>query len=79
MEDIKYVNLLEISLVVIEIWGVENGDLAVPVNNTFINDLCAACLLTHDHVYSSYQYGKYMFKIEDIRNIRKQLNNFLLS
>ena len=34
MEGIKYVNLIEIGPVVIEIQGVENGELAVPVNNT---------------------------------------------
>ena len=36
---IKYVNFIEItqiSPVDIEIWGVENGDLAVPVNNTMV-------------------------------------------
>ena len=38
MEDIKYVNLIEISPVGIDIIGVENGKLAVPVNNT----LCAS-------------------------------------
>ena len=36
MESIKYINLTEIGLVVIEIQGVENGDLAVPVNNTLV-------------------------------------------
>ena len=36
MEGIKYVNLIEISPVVIEIWCVENGDLAVPVNKTLV-------------------------------------------
>ena len=36
MEGIKYVNLIEISPVVIEIQGVENGELAVPVNNTLV-------------------------------------------
>ena len=36
MEGIKYVNLIEISPVVIEIRGVENGKLAVPVNNTLV-------------------------------------------
>ena len=36
MEITKYVNLIEIGPVVIEIWGVENGDLAVPVNNTLV-------------------------------------------
>ena len=37
MEGIKQANLIEISLVVIEIQGVENGELAVPVNNTLVN------------------------------------------
>ena len=37
MEGIKYVNLIEISPVVIEIRGAENGDLAVPVNNTLVS------------------------------------------
>ena len=37
MEDIKYVNFIEISPVVIEIRGVENDELAVPVNNTLVH------------------------------------------
>ena len=36
MESIKYVNLIEINPVVIEIRGVENGKLVVPVNNTLV-------------------------------------------
>ena len=36
MEGIKYVNLIEIGPVVIEILGVENGELAVLVNNTLV-------------------------------------------
>ena len=36
MEDMKYVNLIEISPVVIEIRGVENGELAVLVNNILV-------------------------------------------
>ena len=36
MGGIKYVNLIEISPVVIEIRGAENGKLAVPVNNTLV-------------------------------------------
>ena len=36
MEGIKYVNLIEIGLVVVEICGVENGELTVPVNNTLV-------------------------------------------
>ena len=34
MEGKKYVNLIEIGPVVIEIQGVENGEFAIPVNNT---------------------------------------------
>ena len=37
MEGIKYVNLIEIGPVVIEIRGAENGELAVPVNNTLVS------------------------------------------
>ena len=37
MEGIKYVNWIEISPVVIEIQGAENGELAVPVNNTLVS------------------------------------------
>ena len=36
MEGITYVNLIEIGPVVVEIRGVENGKLAVPVNNTLV-------------------------------------------
>ena len=36
MEGIKYVNLIEIGPVVIEIQGAEKGELAVPVNNTLV-------------------------------------------
>ena len=36
MKGIKYVNLIEIGPVVIEIQGVENGELTVPVNNTLV-------------------------------------------
>ena len=36
MEGIEYVNLIEISPVVIEIRWVENGELVVPVNNTLV-------------------------------------------
>ena len=39
MEGIKYVNLIEISPVVIEIRGTENGKLAVPVNNTLVSHM----------------------------------------
>ena len=49
MEGIKYVNLIEIVPVVIEIKGVENGKLAVPVNNTLVRHMFS-WPLTHDHV-----------------------------
>ena len=39
MEGIKYVNLIEIGPVVIEIRGVENGELVVPVNNTLVHHM----------------------------------------
>ena len=45
MEGIKYTNLIGICLVVIEIRGVENGDLVVPVNNTLV---CHMSLLATD-------------------------------
>ena len=45
MEGIKYVNLIEINLVVIEIQVVENGELAVPVNNTLV---CHVAFLATD-------------------------------
>ena len=37
MEGTKYVNLIEINSVVIEVWGVENSELVVPVNNTLVH------------------------------------------
>ena len=45
MEGIKYVILIEIGPVVIEIQGVENGELAVPVNNTLV---CHTAFLAAD-------------------------------
>ena len=45
MEGIKYVNLIEIGPVIIEIRGVEYGELAVPVNITLV---CHAAFLTAD-------------------------------
>ena len=51
MEGIKYVNLIEIGPVVIEIRGAENGELAVPVNNTVVSHITRlSWLLTHDCV-----------------------------
>ena len=37
MEGIKYLNLIEIGPMVIEIRGAEKGELAVPVNNTLVS------------------------------------------
>ena len=37
IEGIKYVNVIKINPVVIEIEGVENGKLLVPVNNTLVH------------------------------------------
>ena len=37
MESIKYVDLIEISPGVLEIQGVENSELAVPVSNTLVH------------------------------------------
>ena len=37
MEGVKYENLIDISAVVIEIRGIENGNLAVTVNNTLVH------------------------------------------
>ena len=39
MEGIKYVNLIEIGSVVIEIQGAENDELAVPVNNILVRNM----------------------------------------
>ena len=48
MESIKYVNLIEIGPVVIEIREVENGELAVPVNNTLVCHMAFLAADTHD-------------------------------
>ena len=45
MEGIKYVNLIEIGSVVIEIQGVENSDLVVSVNDTI---MCRISFLAAD-------------------------------
>ena len=45
MVGIKYMNLIEISPVVIEIRGTENGELAVAVNNTLV---CHTAFLAAD-------------------------------
>ena len=45
IEGLKYVNLIELNPVVIEIRGAENGELAVPVNNTLV---CHTAFLAAD-------------------------------
>ena len=45
IEGIKYVNWIEIGPVIIAIWGVENNDLVVPVNNTLV---CRTSFLVAD-------------------------------
>ena len=45
MEGIKYVYLIEIGEVVMEMQGVENGDLMVPVNYTLV---CCTSFLAAD-------------------------------
>ena len=57
MEGIKYVNLIEIGPVVIEIQGAENGELAVPVNNTLLHHMAflaadpQPCVLIYHYNY----------------------------
>ena len=64
MEGIKYMNLIEIGQVVIEIQGVENGELAVPVNNTLVchTDFLAAdtrpCVLITYIITFTFREGK---------------------
>ena len=52
MEGIKCVNMIEIDPVVIEIRGVENGKLVVPVNNihSYLGATRVSWLLTHNCV-----------------------------
>ena len=45
IEGIKYINLIEIGPVVMEMQRVENGDLMVPVNNTIV---CCTSFLAAD-------------------------------
>ena len=39
IEGIKYVKLIEIGPVIVEIQGVENSELAVPVNDTLVSHM----------------------------------------
>ena len=54
MEGIKYVNLIEISPVVIEIRGAENSKLVVPVNNTLVRHTAFLAADTWSCVLISY-------------------------
>ena len=57
MEGIKYVNMIEIGPVVIEIRRAENGELAVPVNSTLVSHTAflaadtRPCVLIKEHLY----------------------------
>ena len=62
MKGIKYVNLIEIGPVIIEIRGAENGKLAVPVNNTLVRHTAflaadtRPCFLIGKTIVTLYQY-----------------------
>ena len=68
MEGIQYVNLIEISLVVIEIQGVENSESAIPVNNTLVcyTDFLAAdtqvCVLIFAKTKTTEKLNQYLNK-----------------
>ena len=57
MGGIKYMNLIEIGQVVIEIQEAENGELAVPVNNTLVHHTAflaadtRPCVLIYIYIY----------------------------
>ena len=62
MYDRKYINLVEICLVVLEIWKAEFGNFTVPVNNTlvwrtpsfvFLAADTLWCVLIKNHYYKS--------------------------
>ena len=56
MKGIKYVNLIKIGPVVIEIRGVEKGDIVVPVSNTLtyrLSFLATDILLVNSHASGS--------------------------
>ena len=56
MEGIKYINLIEIGPVVIDIRGAENGELAIPVNNILVSHMAflAADIRPCVSIYISY-------------------------
>ena len=63
MENIKYVNLIEIGPVVIEIQRAENGELVVPVNNILVSHTAflaadtRPCVLIHNKIYVHRRYA----------------------
>ena len=66
IEGIKYVNLIEIGLVVIEIRGAENGELAVPVNNTLVSHTAFLAADTRPCVLiTNILYCEIMYKVFD--------------
>ena len=71
MEGIKCVNLIEISPVVIELRGAENGELAVPVNNTLVSHTAFLAADTRPCVL---KYGNFQEHIS-----RELLDRFLLN
>ena len=58
MEGIKYVNLIKIGAVVIEIRGAKNGELTVPVNNRLVSQMAflaadkRPCVLIYICIYT---------------------------
>ena len=56
MEGIKQVNVIEIGPVIIEIWGAENSELVVPVNNTLVHHMAFLAADTQPCVLI-YSYG----------------------
>ena len=56
MDGIKYVNMIEIGPVVIEIQGVENSESVVQVNNTLVHHMAflaadtRSCVLIHQDI-----------------------------
>ena len=60
-EGIKYVNLIEIGLVIIEIQEVENGELVDSVNNTLVRHMAFLAADTRLCVLIRHIIHKYLF------------------
>ena len=69
MEGIKYVNLIEIGPVVIEIRGAENGELAVPVNNTLVSHTAFLAADTRPCVLITFLHIPFLYKLEKATRI----------